>query len=78
MKDQIKSIESKVEAAYQTLIAITEDQNFKSIKMECIWKLVKTCIIPIITYASETWEPLKSFVFAGMILRTILVEHSKN
>ena len=57
LKDQIKSIESKVEAAYQTLIAIAEDQNFKNIKMECIWKLVKTCIIPIITYASETWEP---------------------
>ena len=59
LKDQIKSIEGKVEAAYQTLVAVAEDQNFKTIKMECIWKLVKTCIIPIITYASETWEPSK-------------------
>ena len=59
LKDQIKIIESKVEAAYQTLIAIAEDQNFKDIKMECVWKLVQTCIIPIITYASETWEPNK-------------------
>ena len=59
LKDQIKSIASKVEAAYQTLIAIAEDQNFKNIKMECVWKLVDTCIIPIITYASETWEPNK-------------------
>ena len=60
LKDQIKNIESKVEAAYQTIVAIAEDSNFKTIKMECIWKLVKTCIIPIITYASETWEPTKA------------------
>ena len=59
LKDQIKNIEQKVEAAYQTMVAIAEDQNFKNIKMECIWKLVKTCIEPIITYASETWEPNK-------------------
>ena len=59
LKDQIKSIEGKVEAAYQTIIAITEDQNFKNIKLQCIWKLVKTCIIPIITYGCETWEPQK-------------------
>ena len=59
LKDQMKSVECKVEAAYQTVISIAEDQNFKNIKMECIWKLIKTCIIPIITYASETWEPNK-------------------
>ena len=59
LKDQIKSIERKVEAAYQTIIAVAEDQNFKNIKMECIWKLVRTCIIPIITYGCETWEPQK-------------------
>ena len=27
--------------------------------MRSIWKLVETCIIPIITYACETWEPNK-------------------
>ena len=59
LKDQIKSIEGKVEAAYQTLITIAEDDEFRKIKMECIWKLVETCIIPIITYACETWEPNK-------------------
>ena len=59
LKDQIKSIEGKVEAAYQTLITIAEDREFKGIQMQCIWKLVNTCIVPIITYASETWEPNK-------------------
>lgn len=58
--DQIKAIESKLEVAYQTLIAITEDREFKSIKMESVWLLVNTYIVPIITYTSETWILNKS------------------
>ena len=57
LKDQIKSIEGKVEAAYQTMITIAEDREFKGIQMECIWQLVNTCIVPIILYGCETWEP---------------------
>ena len=59
LKDQIKLIEGKVEAAYQTLLAVAEDREFKGIQMQCIWKLINTCIVPMITYASETWEPNK-------------------
>ena len=59
LKDQIVHIERKVEAAYQSLIAVAEDREFRGIKMEAIWRLVNTCITPIITYASETWEPTK-------------------
>ena len=59
LSNQIKGIEGKVEAAYQTIIAVAEDRNFKNIKMECIWKLIQTCITPIITYGCETWEPQK-------------------
>ena len=25
--------------------------------METIWKLIETCIIPILTYGCETWDP---------------------
>ena len=25
--------------------------------METIWKLYKTCIVPIITYSAEAWNP---------------------
>ena len=25
--------------------------------METIWKLYKTCIVPIITYSAEVWNP---------------------
>ena len=59
LQEQIKNIEIKIELAYQTLITIAEDREFKKIRMEAIWKLVNTCIIPIITYASETWDPTK-------------------
>ena len=59
LTNQIEAIGRKVEAAYQTLIAITEDREFKGIKMASVWLLVNTCIIPIITYASETWSPNK-------------------
>ena len=38
-------LEGKVEAAYQTILHIAKD---KGLKMAIIWKLVETCIIPII------------------------------
>ena len=59
MSNQIMNIEGKVEAAYQTMIAVTEDREFRGIKMQSIWLLVQTCILPIITYASETWHLTK-------------------
>ena len=59
LDDHIKNIERKTEAAYQTIIYIANDKNFKGIEMETIWKLVETCIIPIITYGAETWKPNK-------------------
>ena len=30
--------------------------------MKTIWKLVETCIIPILLYAAETWIPTKAEV----------------
>ena len=48
-------IEGKVEAAYQTLLHIAKDKNFKGIKMEvtCIWKILETCITPMVMYGAE-------------------------
>ena len=60
LSNQIESISGKTEAAYQTLMAVTVDREFKGIKMASIWLLISTCIIPIITYASETWNMSKS------------------
>ena len=59
LKDQIAQIERKLEAAYQTVLAIAGHRHFKNTKMETIWKLVTTCLIPIITYGGETRKPTK-------------------
>ena len=59
LDDHINDLDKKAEAAYQTIIQTTNDANFKGIEMEVIWKLVETCIIPIITYGAETWQPTK-------------------
>ena len=56
MKDHIKALKSKVEAAYQTILAITGNRDLADIEMESIWALVECTIIPIITYACETWN----------------------
>ena len=54
VEDHIKMLEGKVEAAYQTILHIAKGKNFKGLKMAIIWKLVETCIIPIITYGAES------------------------
>ena len=59
MQDHIKEIKRKAEAAYQTILTITGNNNFANIEMEAIWKLVETCILPIITYGAETWKTTK-------------------
>ena len=60
MADHIKQLTGKVEAVYQTILAIAEDSNFQNIKLKAISRLISMCIIPIITYGGETWNPLKS------------------
>ena len=60
MDDQIKEIKRKAEAALQTIFTIAGDQELRGIQMETIWKLVETCIKPIILYAAETWNPTKT------------------
>ena len=59
LKDQIKQIEGKVEAAYQAMLAIAGDCHFKNIHMEMVWKRMSTCITLIITHAGETRNPTK-------------------
>ena len=57
-KDQIAQLERKLEAAYQTILAIVGDRHFRNTQMETLWKLVNTCLIPIITYGGETTRNL--------------------
>ena len=56
MTEQIKEITGKTEAAFQTILHLARDKNFKGIGMEVILKLVEICIEPIILYSAETWQ----------------------
>jgi hypothetical protein len=55
LNDHIGIIKGKMEAAFQNILSLAGNQEFNNIRMEVIWKLVNTCIIPIITYGAETW-----------------------
>ncbi len=59
MEDHITKTKGKVEAALQTIFNIAGNRNFNQIEMKTIWKLINTCIIPIIMYAAEIWTPTK-------------------
>jgi len=59
LESNITEARGKAEGALQTLLAIAGDPTLRGIQMDTIWKLVETCIIPVITYGSETWEPTK-------------------
>ena len=54
LKDQIAQLERKLEAAYQTILAIAGNRHFRNTQMETWRKLVTTCLLPIITYGGET------------------------
>ena len=56
----IKELEKKVQAATQTIMSKTGNKEFKGIKMEAIWQLVDSIIIPILTYGAEGWDPSKT------------------
>ena len=55
----IMETKRKAEAAFNTILAITGNVDFKHIELKAIWKFVETCIIPIITYGGEGRTPNK-------------------
>ena len=58
-EEHIIQQKQKTEAAYQTILTIMGNQHFNNIELETAWKLLETCIQPIITYGGETWEMTK-------------------
>ncbi len=57
--NHIEAIKGKVNGAYNNITMWTSNKEFKGIKMKAIWKLVDTCIIPIMTYGSEAAKHTK-------------------
>ena len=54
--DHFSALKGKLEGAYQKLLTLAGDAEFYNIEMEVMWKLLETCIMPIITYGGEAWE----------------------
>ena len=78
LKDHIQMIKSKVEGAYQTILAIAGNRQFKEIELQTIWELIETTIEAIIMYSSETWNANKTEIqeinkIMDNILRRILI-----
>ena len=60
LSTHIKELEKKVQAATQNIITETGNKEFKGIKMEAVWQLMDSIIIPILTYGAEGCEPSKT------------------
>ena len=82
LDDHIKAVKGKVEAAYQTILSIAQDRSFKGMQMEVMWKLLESCILPVITYAAATWNcnknNLKALtrIYEGIIKRILMTATS--
>jgi hypothetical protein len=73
MKDHIEETKRKTEAAYQTIMSITESADFKGIEMQSVWQLVEACIIPTITYGTEAGKMTNSEKHSlNIILDTVI------
>ena len=59
LSDQIAEISKKVKGATTRILAEAGNKEFKGIKMRAIWQMVETIIIPILTYACESWKLTK-------------------
>ena len=59
LSDQIAEISKKVKGAITRILAEAGNKEFKAIKMRAIWQMVETTIIPILTYACESWKLTK-------------------
>jgi hypothetical protein len=78
LTDQIKGIKGKTEITYQTILALTGNEEMNEIEIAASWELIENTIIPIITYVSETWNPTEKEIkelntILDNILRRVLI-----
>ena len=59
LEDHLNKLKGKVEAALQTIFTLAGNDEFQQIEMSTIWRLVHSCIIPILMYGAETWTPTR-------------------
>ena len=52
--------ESKITAVMQKILSETGDKEFKGRIMKAIWQCIEATLVPIMTYSSESWDPIKT------------------
>ena len=56
----LEATKCKVEGAFQKILTVAGDANFKQIELSTIWKLIEAEITAIALNTAETWEPTKA------------------
>ena len=78
-KEHINEVKCKAEGALQTILAIAGNPDLKGIEMKIMWQLLEACIMPIITYTTETifnnstFEKEISRILDNLIKRILMV-----
>ena len=82
LEDHLRNTRAKVEAAYQTIMAIAADSVLINLELETIWRNIEICIIPTIIYSGEVWKITKgekkqiNRMLEGIIKRVLMVPTS--
>ena len=59
LQEHITNTRAKTEGAYQKMLTVAGDNQFKNIELKVIWELIEAEIAPIALNTAEVWEPTK-------------------
>ena len=59
LEEHLGEMKRKVEAAFNTIMAIAGSSDLKNVEMKTIWTTLEACITPLMTYGMEAFLPTK-------------------
>ena len=59
LQEHLTATRGKTEGAYQKILTVAGDNQFKNIELKVIWELIDAEIAPIALNTAEVWEPTK-------------------
>ena len=59
LEEHLNEVKRKVEAAFNTIMAIAGSSDLKNVEMKTIWTTLEACVTPIMTYGLEAFFPTK-------------------
>ena len=60
LQEHLKATRGKTTGAYQKMLQVAGDEQFKNIELQTIWELIETEIAPIALNTAEVWNPTKA------------------